>query len=164
MAATLDAIWAAGGRAEYRPVDVTDPQAVADLVKRVHTEYGRLDGVVFAAGVIEDRLLADKTVASFRRVFDTKVGGAQHLRDALTELGVRPGFVVLFGSIAGVLGNRGQADYAAANDALDTHRPGVDRRHQGADRPLGTVGAGPGARGHGHPGAGRRLRPPRDRA
>jgi acyl transferase domain-containing protein/NAD(P)H-dependent flavin oxidoreductase YrpB (nitropropane dioxygenase family)/NADP-dependent 3-hydroxy acid dehydrogenase YdfG len=117
---TLDAVRAAGGRAEYHPVDVTDPQAVADLVKRVHTEHGRLDGVVFAAGVIEDRLLADKTVASFRRVFDTKVAGAQHLRHALRELGTQPGFVVLFGSIAGVLGNRGQSDYAAANDALDT--------------------------------------------
>ena len=138
VAATLEAVRAAGGRAEYRPLDVTDPQAVADLLKRVHTEYGRVDGVVFAAGVIEDRLLADKTVASFRRVFDTKVGGAQHLRHALTEQGVRPGFVVLFGSIAGVLGNRGQADYAAANDALDT----IGREWTGDTRVL-TVHWGP---------------------
>src|SRR5205085_8578310 len=86
----------------------------------VHTEYGRLDGVVFAAGVIEDRLLADKTADSFHRVYATKVDGARHLLDALGDVSDGPGFVVLFGSIAAVLGNRGQTDYAAANDALES--------------------------------------------
>jgi NAD(P)-dependent dehydrogenase (short-subunit alcohol dehydrogenase family) len=67
--------------------------------------------------VLEDRFLRDKTPESFERVFGTKVDAARTLARVL-----RPdvGFLVLFGSIAGVFGNRGQIDYAAANDALDT--------------------------------------------
>ena len=119
VAATLAAAAQHGG-ARYRPLDVRDPAAVTQLVKQVHAEHGRLDGVVFAAGVIEDRLLIDKDPDSFRRVFATKVDGATALLAALDGLPEPPGFTVLFGSVAAVWGSRGQSDYAAANDALDT--------------------------------------------
>jgi acyl transferase domain-containing protein/NAD(P)H-dependent flavin oxidoreductase YrpB (nitropropane dioxygenase family) len=118
--ATLADVRAAGGAARYHQADVLDGPALAGVIERVIAEHGRLDGVVYAAGVIEDRLLLDKDEASFRRVFDTKVSGARTLLAALDDLAVTPRFVTLFGSIAGVVGNRGQGDYAAANDALET--------------------------------------------
>ncbi|MEV7092500.1 SDR family NAD(P)-dependent oxidoreductase [Amycolatopsis sp. NPDC051045] len=122
---TLDEIRAAGGDPAYRALDVRDADAVHQLVKDVHTRHGRLDGVVFAAGVLDDRLMADKDEQSFRTVFETKVDGASALLAALQD--VEPRFVTFFGSIAAVLGNRGQTDYAAANDALEVlgaHWPG----------------------------------------
>jgi NAD(P)-dependent dehydrogenase (short-subunit alcohol dehydrogenase family) len=91
---------------------------VQHALKRIHAEYGRIDGLVYAAGVIEDKLLAEKDLDSFRRVYSTKVDGTLAVLAALDGLPTHPGFVVLFGSIAAVLGNRGQTDYAAANDAL----------------------------------------------
>ncbi|MFJ5776293.1 SDR family oxidoreductase [Streptomyces sp. NPDC093094] len=117
--ATLARLRGLGAEVSYACLDVTDDEAVHQLVKQTYTEHGRLDGVVFAAGVIEDRLLDEKDDASFRRVFTTKVDGAAALLEALAELPDGPEFVVLFGSIAAVLGNRGQTDYAAANDALE---------------------------------------------
>ncbi len=120
IARTLDEIAAAGGSAAYRSLDVRDGAAVRQVVKDLHTRYGRIDGVVHAAGVIDDKLMADKDEHSFRTVYGTKVDGARALLDALEHFGVRPGFVTFFGSIAAVLGNRGQTDYAAANDALET--------------------------------------------
>lgn len=120
IARTLDEIGKAGGTAAYRSLDVRDGAAVRQVVKDLHTRYGRIDGVVHAAGVIDDKLMADKDEHSFRTVYGTKVDGARALLDALEHFGVRPGFVTFFGSIAAVLGNRGQTDYAAANDALET--------------------------------------------
>ncbi|MEV4055059.1 beta-ketoacyl synthase N-terminal-like domain-containing protein [Amycolatopsis sp. NPDC049688] len=111
---TLGEIRAAGGTAGYTSLDVRDPDAVRRLVKDLPS---RLAGVVFAAGVIDDKLMADKDETSFRTVYKTKVDGARVLLDALDA---EPGFVAFFGSIASVLGNRGQTDYAAANDALET--------------------------------------------
>ncbi|GAA1273249.1 type I polyketide synthase [Kitasatospora nipponensis] len=119
VAATLDELAALGSPARYQVVDVTDPAALRQAVKEVHAGYGRLDGVVFAAGVIEDKVFAQKDSESFRRVFATKAEGARALLEALAELPAGPRFTVLFGSIAAALGNRGQADYAAANDALE---------------------------------------------
>ena len=93
-----------------------DADGVARLVDDVVARHGRLDGVVHGAGVLDDRFLADKDAESFARVVATKVAGADALLAATAALDCR---VVLFGSVAGVFGNRGQADYAAANDALD---------------------------------------------
>ncbi|MFF9869686.1 SDR family oxidoreductase [Streptomyces sp. NPDC013953] len=123
VAATLDAVRAAGGRAGYRSTDCREAAAVLQAVKEIHAEHGRIDGVIHAAGVIEDRLIEDKPESSFRRVHGTKTESAAALLAAVDQLpeGERPSFVVLFGSIAAVLGNRGQSDYAAANDALEAY-------------------------------------------
>ncbi|MCG6493961.1 type I polyketide synthase [Kitasatospora sp. A2-31] len=119
VTATLGELADLGSTARYRTADAADPAALRQAVKEIHAEYGRLDGVVYAAGVIEDRVFADKDLASFQRVFATKADGAAALLDALDELPSAPRFTVLFGSVAAALGNRGQSDYAAANDALE---------------------------------------------
>jgi acyl transferase domain-containing protein/NAD(P)H-dependent flavin oxidoreductase YrpB (nitropropane dioxygenase family) len=117
---TLEELAACGSEARYHSVDVREPDALIQTVKEIYAEHGRLDGVVYAAGVIEDRLITEKTAESFHRVYDTKTRGAGALLSALKELPEGPSFTVLYGSISAALGNRGQADYAAANDALES--------------------------------------------
>jgi NAD(P)-dependent dehydrogenase (short-subunit alcohol dehydrogenase family) len=120
VALTVGDLRAKGATVRYHCADVRDEDAISRVVKDIHAEYGRLDGVLYAAGVIEDRLFAEKDPESFRRVFETKVDGVLALLRALREAPSQPGFLVTFGSIAAALGNRGQTDYAAANDALDS--------------------------------------------
>jgi NAD(P)-dependent dehydrogenase (short-subunit alcohol dehydrogenase family) len=112
---TLSQLDKAGVEVSYHAVDVRDAEALCGVVDSVYDRHGRLDGIVHGAGVIEDRLLADKTPESFRRVFDTKVGAAHTLVGAVRA--PYP-FLVLFTSVSGAFGNKGQVDYAAANDAL----------------------------------------------
>lgn len=117
---TLAELKALGSSVRYHALDALDRPRMRLVVEQIDAEYGRLDGAVYAAGVIDDRLLVDKDPDSFCRVFKTKVDGAAALLDAVEALPDSPRFVVLFGSIAAVVGNRGQADYAAANDALES--------------------------------------------
>ncbi|HEY4021937.1 MAG TPA: SDR family NAD(P)-dependent oxidoreductase [Pseudonocardiaceae bacterium] len=131
IAMTIDDLRRRGGTVRYHCADVRSRDAIARVVKDVHAEYGRLDGVVYGAGVIEDRLFADKDGESFDRVFGTKVDGLLALLNALRAGPDHPGFLVLFGSIAAVLGNRGQTDYAAANDALEAVGAAWGATHQG---------------------------------
>ena len=149
ISTTLAELTALGSTARYRSADFRERDAVLQAVKEIHAEHGRLDGVVFAAGVIEDRLVAEKSPESFQRVYGTKTAGAAALFAALDDLSATPAFTVLFGSIAAVLGNRGQADYAAANDALEAL--GADRAARTGRRVL-TVHWGPWAPAGTHPG------------
>jgi NAD(P)-dependent dehydrogenase (short-subunit alcohol dehydrogenase family) len=123
MRATLATLESFGAKVEYVSLDVRSP-AFGELLDDVKLRYGRLDGVIHGAGVLDDHFLRDKKAEGFDRVFGTKVDGARAILDR-THLGMR--FVVLFGSISGVVGNRGQTDYAAANDALDA----LARHHDG---------------------------------
>ncbi|MBM7859013.1 type I polyketide synthase [Lentzea nigeriaca] len=118
---TMERLRAKASSVRYHECDVTDAQAVAKVVDDIKARFGRLDGVIHGAGVLDDKLIADKTQESFDRVWATKVNGAKAFQD---------GFLVLFGSVSGVFGNRGQADYSAANDALDRMARfwGVQRR------------------------------------
>ncbi|MGW1870646.1 SDR family NAD(P)-dependent oxidoreductase [Streptomyces mauvecolor] len=118
VAHTLDRLRRLGSPAAYRVADMCDGAAGAQAVKEIQAEHGRIDVVVYAAGVIEDRLMEEKDAESFRRVYATKADGARALLDAAAELPHGPRTAVLFGSVSAVLGNRGQSDYAAANDAL----------------------------------------------
>ncbi|MFC9819891.1 SDR family NAD(P)-dependent oxidoreductase [Streptomyces erythrochromogenes] len=119
--ATLTALAAVAASVRYHCADVTDERAVRAVVADVRERHGRLDGIVHGAGILRDGLLRDKRPEDFTEVFTTKVAGARHLAAAAAEHGTWPAprFLALFGSVAGVYGNRGQSDYAAANDALD---------------------------------------------
>ncbi|MFD0356474.1 SDR family NAD(P)-dependent oxidoreductase [Streptomyces sp. NPDC127110] len=120
--AALDGLAGAAASVRYHRADVTDGAAVRAVVADVRARHGRLDGIVHGAGVLRDGLLREKRAADFAEVFAVKAGGARHLAAAAAEHGTGPAprFLALFGSVAGVYGNRGQCDYAAANDALDT--------------------------------------------
>ena len=119
VSSTLARISALGSAVRYHSLDVQNSEALHRLLKGIHAEHGRVDAVFYAAGVIEDKLIADKDPASFARVFATKADGARVLLSGLDDLPERPRYTVLFGSIAAVFGNRGQGDYASANDALE---------------------------------------------
>jgi NAD(P)-dependent dehydrogenase (short-subunit alcohol dehydrogenase family) len=125
---TLDELAKASAAATYHSVDVRDARAFGELIDRVYARHGRIDGVIHGAGVIEDKLLRDKTSESFGRVFDTKVEGALTIAKKIRE-DVR--FVVFFSSLSGDFANRGQGDYAAANDAIDKIALSLGRRIPG---------------------------------
>jgi NAD(P)-dependent dehydrogenase (short-subunit alcohol dehydrogenase family) len=146
--ATLRELGSLGAPAGYRQADVTDAEAARQAIAAIRAAHGRVDGVVVAAGVIEDKLIEDKRAESFDRVFGTKVTGARAVLDALDDTGCEPRFTVLFGSLA-AYGSRGQADYAAANDALEALGAAWSAR---AGRRCLTVHWGPWAPAGAHPG------------
>jgi pimaricinolide synthase PimS1 len=96
--------------------DVADRDALAEVLAAIPAEHS-LRAVVHCAGVLDDALLADLTAEQVRRVLRPKLTGALNLLQ-LTE-GLPIEAVVLFSSLAGLLGNPGQAAYAAANASLD---------------------------------------------
>ncbi|SEQ05434.1 Acyl transferase domain-containing protein [Solimonas aquatica] len=114
--ATLSRVKAAGSSLHYTQLDVREARPFAQFIDEVYARRGRIDGVIHGAGVVEDKLVRDKTVDSFVRVFDTKVRGAMVLSRRIHD-DVK--FVVFFSSVASAFGNRGQVDYASANDVLD---------------------------------------------
>jgi NAD(P)-dependent dehydrogenase (short-subunit alcohol dehydrogenase family)/acyl carrier protein len=124
----LAAIRAAGSAVEYRAVDVRDAAAFGALIDEL-TARGGIAGVIHGAGVIEDKLLRDKTPESFDRVFGTKVDSALTLARKLDPAALK--FLALFASITSRYGNRGQSDYAAANEVLSKLACDLDRRWPG---------------------------------
>jgi acyl transferase domain-containing protein/NAD(P)-dependent dehydrogenase (short-subunit alcohol dehydrogenase family)/NAD(P)H-dependent flavin oxidoreductase YrpB (nitropropane dioxygenase family) len=113
----LAAMQEAGATVHYYQVDVRDERAFGHLIDEIYRLYGRIDGVIHGAGVIEDKLLEDKLPDSFDRVFDTKVTSAFILSSKLRSDLLK--FLVFFSSVSGRFGNRGQSDYAAANEVLN---------------------------------------------
>lgn len=117
-----------GSTVAYESLDLRDEDGLNRLIKQVYQEYGRIDGVVHGAGLLEDKLFSSKTSESFGRVFDTKV---TPLRVLAEQLRPETQFVILFSSIASVYGNRGQTDYAAANSVMDKYAWALKQKIKG---------------------------------
>jgi NAD(P)-dependent dehydrogenase (short-subunit alcohol dehydrogenase family) len=117
MRDTLEVCRAGGARVEYHALDVRDPEKFGGLIDDLYRRFGRLDGVVHGAGVIEDKRIGDKTPESFARVFATKAASALTLARKLRPESLK--FLVFFSSVSGRFGNAGQADYSAANEFLN---------------------------------------------
>ena len=117
MLANVADLRAGGATVEYYAIDVTDEEGVRAVVEGVTRRHGRIDGIVHGAGVIEDKLLADKRSDSWSRVVDTKVVGMLLLQKFVDPAKLK--FFNVFSSVAGRYGNSGQSDYATANELMN---------------------------------------------
>ncbi|HEY3868122.1 MAG TPA: SDR family NAD(P)-dependent oxidoreductase [Actinocrinis sp.] len=114
---TLAEIEDAGSPVRYLAADVGDIEALRSALREVPVGWGSVTAVVHGAGVLADRLIADKTDEQFDRVVRAKVDG---LRNLLTLVGAdEPAAVCVFSSVAASEGNAGQCDYAVANEIAE---------------------------------------------
>ncbi|HET8642613.1 MAG TPA: SDR family NAD(P)-dependent oxidoreductase [Pseudonocardiaceae bacterium] len=119
LAAALEEL---GARVAVVACDASDRDSLAAAIAAV-PEDRPLTGVVHTAGVLDDAIVESLDAQRLDRVFGPKVDAAWHLHELTAERELSA--FVLFSSLAGVLGNAGQANYAAGNtflDALAAHR------------------------------------------
>ena len=115
---TIEALREAGSEARYVAVDVEDAAKLSAELDAVRAAWGPITGVVHAAGVLADKPIVDKTEAQIDRVLGTKVRGLRALLDATASDPLD--LVCVFSSVAARVGNAGQADYAMANQILES--------------------------------------------
>ena len=117
IAATIKALKQRGARVAYYSVDVRDAAAVDRCLETVRRQLGPVNGIIHGAGVVEDRLIVDKTPEQYLKVYATKVEGVYALLKAVRNDDLK--YLVLFSSMSARMGNQGQVDYAMANEALN---------------------------------------------
>ena len=113
-------IAAAGGTAIPFVASVTDESAIASMVSRTLSTWGRIDILVNNAGILRDKSFAKMSLADFRLVVDVHLMGAAICTHAVWETmrTQRHGRIVMTTSSSGLYGNFGQANYGAAKMAL----------------------------------------------
>jgi 3-oxoacyl-[acyl-carrier protein] reductase len=117
---TLEAIRATGGVAEPYALDVADEAAVDAAVDKIAARFQHVDILVNNAGVTRDGLLMRMKSEDWDAVIDTNLKGAFHLTKPVGRLMVkqRAGRIINISSVIGLMGNAGQANYAASKAGL----------------------------------------------
>ncbi|MGH8116406.1 MAG: 3-oxoacyl-ACP reductase FabG [Rhodanobacteraceae bacterium] len=117
--AVAGAIVAGHGSAEVAAFDLTDGAATRTAVEAL-LRSGPIQALVHNAGIHDDAPMAGMTEVQWRRVIDVSLNGFFHVAQPLLlpMARARRGRVIAVSSLAAVLGNRGQANYAAAKAAL----------------------------------------------
>ena len=106
-----------GEKVYYYSADIRDYDRISVIFNEVRDLHGPIKGIIHGAGVLEDRLITDKTKEQYEKVFSTKVDGLRALLAAAKDDDLK--YLILFSSISARVGNMGQADYAMANEVLN---------------------------------------------
>ena len=117
---TAEAVRAAGAECELFKGDVASPDDVAALVKGVNDAFGRIDVLVNNAGVTRDNLMMRMKEDEFDEVLRTNLKGTYLCTRAVLRPMVRArwGRIVNVSSVVGLVGNAGQANYAASKAGI----------------------------------------------
>jgi NAD(P)-dependent dehydrogenase (short-subunit alcohol dehydrogenase family) len=112
----VEEIRKAGGTAVANFDSVAEALAAANIVKTATDTYGRLDGVVNNAGILRDAIFHRMSVDAFEQVIKVHLMGSFYVSHAAARLfkEQESGSFVHFTSTSGLIGNFGQANYAAA--------------------------------------------------
>ncbi|KAG6022008.1 Type I Iterative PKS [Claviceps sp. Clav32 group G5] len=108
---------ASGSHIHVMKCDVGDEESVSLLLSKIRMSLPPVRGIVHAAMVLKDILFEKMTFQDYQEVVRSKISGTLHLDKALNNEDVD--FFVLLSSVAGIVGNRGQAAYSGANTFLD---------------------------------------------
>ncbi len=114
------AVRAGGGEAHPMALDLGHHESIPTAVRGLPSEFAAVDILVNNAGITADNLLARMTLEQWQRVQDVNLTGAFVLTKALVRgmMRRRHGRIVSVSSVAGVVGNAGQANYAASKAGL----------------------------------------------
>ena len=120
LAETVGEITAAGGEAEALACDVTDREAVDNLVDDVAERWGKVDILVNNAGITRDGLLPRMTDDDWDAVINTNLRGTFLFSRAASRhmMRARYGRIINISSVSGLMGNTGQTNYSASKAGL----------------------------------------------
>lgn len=114
--AVADEIIAQGGKAAIYQCNVSDFEACGEMIKAIVKEYGRLDILVNNAGITKDNLIMKMKEEDFDAVLNINLKGTfntiRHISRQMLKQ--RSGKIINISSVSGILGNAGQANYAAS--------------------------------------------------
>jgi phthiocerol/phenolphthiocerol synthesis type-I polyketide synthase C len=108
---------AAGVNVYVEALDIADTEKVKKLFKKIARLMPPLSGVIHAAAVLDDALIANLDAEKLKKVLAPKVTGAENLDRLTRDLPLD--YFVLFSSATTAIGNPGQANYVAANGFLE---------------------------------------------
>ncbi|SFO07874.1 Acyl transferase domain-containing protein [Roseovarius lutimaris] len=129
--AAIERLEGLGGRVMVVTADVCNIEDMSAARDRIEAGFGRVNGVIHAAGVIADAPLLSKGPDSIEDVFTPKIHGTQVLEQVFPD--GRLDWLVLFSSTSTVTAPAGQVDYVAANEYLNAY---AKSRHGGKTRVL----------------------------
>ncbi|MGL5511914.1 MAG: 3-oxoacyl-[acyl-carrier-protein] reductase [Sporomusa sp.] len=111
-----ETITASGGQAITVQADVANAEAVDALIRQTVDTYGKIDILVNNAGITRDALLMRMKDEDWDAVMNTNLKGVFYCTKAVTKLMIkqRSGKIINMASVVGLMGNAGQANYAAA--------------------------------------------------
>ncbi len=117
---TAAQITALGRKAIRYTCDVADYRATEALVKQIIADFGKIDILVNNAGITRDMLLAQMSEVDFDTVIDVNLKGSFHMLRHVSRQMMRKkyGRIVNVSSVAGLMGNAGQVNYAASKAGI----------------------------------------------
>ena len=128
-AAVLNIIKTSGGEAALYKANITDAAAVREITRQIIKQWGKIDILVNNAGITRDTLLPRMSDDSWDEVINTNLRGAY----LCTKFAIRSmmdqswGRIINISSLAGIVGNEGQANYSAAKGGLIAFTKSVAR-------------------------------------
>ena len=109
-----------GVKALVMQADVTDKEAIEEVVKKAIEEFGGIDVLVNNAGITRDNLLMRMSEEEFDKVIEINLKGTYIVTKAVTKymMKKRKGSIINLSSVVGVAGNAGQCNYSASKAGI----------------------------------------------
>ncbi len=109
-----------GVKALVMQADVTDKEAIEEVVKKAIEEFGAIDVLINNAGITRDNLLMRMSEEEFDKVIEINLKGTYIVTKAVTKymMKKRKGSIINLSSVVGVAGNAGQCNYSASKAGI----------------------------------------------
>ncbi len=117
---TLSEVQSLGAQGSIYEADVSDLNAVENMVKNIKMDVETIDVLIANAGITSDKLIMRMTPEDWDRVIRINLTGAFNCTKAVTKemMRTKKGRIVYISSVIGIIGNAGQANYAASKGGM----------------------------------------------